>query len=171
MPFAINTTTPKTSHTNVTPTQASIEKYQFLEKVAKIIKLAGIVLMITGAAGAALFFSAPISAPLLIAGAIFSLIAIPIFCSSTGGDIQGTFDTCKALMFGIGGGLVGGAVAGYSLYQPLAKFVYIAKVATIAGIAAGAITAGGGLIFGIGACAEIYCKNKVFHLLKPYASS
>lgn len=143
-----------------------IKNYEHKIKIAKIVQMVGGITILAGAVGAALFFSAPVAIPVaVLVGAIGIGILIMATANTSGAPdgavIGGAFHLFGALGLG---GAIGGGILGHHVWHPVVGFVYSAKAAAIAGVAAGSVAAAGALIFAAGAGAEWYYRRKIHQL-------
>lgn len=134
-----------------------IERYESLKKIAQIIKKVGLFIALGGTIAAVAFFGAPIVIPGLAFAAIMAL--------ALAFKRHRKFSSPS---YFVGATLLGYAATGivgvYAL-KPIINIIYKTPlVATIGGIACGAITGIGGLIAGAGGLAENHYAKKIDNL-------
>lgn len=141
-----------------------IQRYETLKAIAQVMKVAGLVLMITGASAAALVFGLPVIS--VIVGTV--LFTLPLFVATwvSHGLHDYTGPMMPLLSNGRGWGTYPGAISTAKmvtkfLWEAPVSLIYKSSVAATVGVACGVITGMGALLYGIGHCAENYCNNKI----------
>lgn len=151
---------------------SELSRLEKLKNVANVVKWVGVGLLIAGVVGAALFFSAPVSVPLL---ACLAAMAIPSagLMLAIGAISDGKNNACCGPNSEAGLGLVGGGVLlggvgsialGSYLWEPVKQFVYAPNVAIIAGAIGGGLALAGGALLGVGVAMENYYDRKIQEL-------
>ena len=138
-------------------TEIQIKRYQVLQARFRIVKIVGVVVTIAALAATALFFT-PGSIALLIIGIGVGAAVLINRIKTRRTNLR---DLATMSCYVTAPLAVVGAVG---LIVPTYEFVYQAKVAAIAGIAGGALTAVGGILIGVGAVGEYYCQRKISQL-------
>jgi len=143
--------------TLISPLKAQKANFEKWGHVAKIVKATGVAFLVSSVAIAAIFFTAPVSVPILVGGACAIATLKLLYCLD-----EGFHPDVEASLVGFGP-----IVAGVSMpfvSPTLARIVYSAEAANIAGIACGLITGVGCAVFAAGALGEKYCEKKISNL-------